>query len=169
MLKTRTGRRYHSALSKARFSMEWLENRLMLTGPGDESGQELDPLELTQFSSDEELTRYLFDDALNRWEGLFGQPTWPYPYYWDIDGPVLLRDAAAGGVGPAPEAPNHSDTNTQVEGVDGRSFLPLLLGRKQEGRDQVFTVFDRTAGRRDYPIRCLQNHRGCLPSRRRCR
>ena len=44
-------------------------------------------------------------------------------------------------------------------GMDGRSFLPLLLGRDQEGRDQVYTVFDRTAGRKDYPMRCLQTGR----------
>jgi N-sulfoglucosamine sulfohydrolase len=44
-----------------------------------------------------------------------------------------------------------------VKGMDGRSFLPLLQGKKQEGREQVYTVFHRTAGRRDYPMRSIQN------------
>jgi len=34
-----------------------------------------------------------------------------------------------------------------------------LLGEKQEGRRQVFTVFNQTAAKRDYPMRCLQNHK----------
>lgn len=45
----------------------------------------------------------------------------------------------------------------QVEGMDGRSFKPLLTGGKQQGRDHVFTVFHTTAGKRDYPMRCIQN------------
>jgi N-sulfoglucosamine sulfohydrolase len=44
-----------------------------------------------------------------------------------------------------------------VEGMDGRSFLPLLMGKEQEGRGQVYTVFHRTAGRRDYPMRSIQD------------
>ena len=42
-------------------------------------------------------------------------------------------------------------------GVDGRSFLPLLRGEKQSGRDVVFTQFHQTAGRRNYPMRCVQS------------
>jgi len=45
------------------------------------------------------------------------------------------------------------------EGMDGRSFFPVLLGRKSEGREVVFTYFDRTAGRRDYPMRAVQDRR----------
>jgi len=44
-------------------------------------------------------------------------------------------------------------------GMDGRSFLPLLEGRDQPGRDEVFTVFHQTAARRNYPMRCIQNRR----------
>ena len=42
-----------------------------------------------------------------------------------------------------------------LEGMDGRSFRPLLSGKEQSGRDRVFTHFHRTAGRRDYPMRSL--------------
>jgi N-sulfoglucosamine sulfohydrolase len=42
-------------------------------------------------------------------------------------------------------------------GVDGRSFLPLLRGERQSGRDFVFTQFHQTAGRRNYPMRCVQS------------
>lgn len=44
----------------------------------------------------------------------------------------------------------------QIPGVDGRSFQPLLNGRKQTGRDEVFTVFNQTSARNDYPMRCLR-------------
>ncbi len=45
------------------------------------------------------------------------------------------------------------------DGVDGRSFLPLLRGETQDGRDLVFTQFHQTAGRRNYPMRCVQARR----------
>ncbi len=43
------------------------------------------------------------------------------------------------------------------DGVDGRSFLPLLRGANQAGREYVFTQFHQTAGKRNYPMRCIQN------------
>ena len=46
-----------------------------------------------------------------------------------------------------------------LEGMDGRSFRPLLGGKEQPGRDRVFTHFHRTAGRRDYPMRSLLTRR----------
>lgn len=46
-----------------------------------------------------------------------------------------------------------------VEGMDGRSLLPVLEGRNQEDRDRVFTVFHATAGKGDYPMRSVQDHR----------
>ena len=42
------------------------------------------------------------------------------------------------------------------DGVDGRSFLPVWRGESQEGRDRVFTEFHQTAGRGNYPMRCVQ-------------
>lgn len=47
----------------------------------------------------------------------------------------------------------------KVPDMDGRSFLPLLRGESQAGRDRVFTVFHRTSGKRAYPMRCLQDRR----------
>jgi len=44
-------------------------------------------------------------------------------------------------------------------GMDGRSFLPLLLGGKQDGRDRAFTCYNETSGRKPYPMRCLQTCR----------
>ena len=44
-----------------------------------------------------------------------------------------------------------------VPEMDGNSFLPLLLGDKQAGREYVFTQFHQTAGKRNYPMRCVQN------------
>lgn len=43
----------------------------------------------------------------------------------------------------------------RVKGMDGRSFLPVLRGEKQDGREELYTVFHRTAGRRDYPMRSV--------------
>ena len=44
-------------------------------------------------------------------------------------------------------------------GMDGSSFLPVLLGKQQPERDKVFTQFHQTSGRNRYPIRCVQDHR----------
>ncbi|MFW6039154.1 MAG: sulfatase [bacterium] len=45
------------------------------------------------------------------------------------------------------------------EGVDGGSFLSLLDGQQQDGRELVFTQFHQTAMRRNYPMRCVQDGR----------
>ena len=42
---------------------------------------------------------------------------------------------------------------------DGRSMLGLLNGETQEGRDVVFTEFNETAGKRSFPMRCVQDGR----------
>jgi arylsulfatase A-like enzyme len=44
----------------------------------------------------------------------------------------------------------------QVAGMDGESFLPLLTGGSQPGRDRVYTVFHRTAAENEYPMRSIQ-------------
>jgi len=44
-------------------------------------------------------------------------------------------------------------------GIDGTSFLPLLGGQRQENRDRVFTQFHQTAGKGNYPMRCVQTRR----------
>ncbi|NMA66854.1 MAG: sulfatase, partial [Clostridiaceae bacterium] len=41
--------------------------------------------------------------------------------------------------------------------TDGRSYLSLLLGEKQEDRDTVFTQFNTTAMKNAYPMRCIQS------------
>lgn len=46
-----------------------------------------------------------------------------------------------------------------LPGADGRTFLPLLKGGRQEGREQVYTQFHRTSGRRDYFTRALHDRR----------
>lgn len=45
------------------------------------------------------------------------------------------------------------------EGVDGSSFLPLLHGERQDGRDRVFTQFHQTHARDNFPMRCVQTRR----------
>lgn len=51
-----------------------------------------------------------------------------------------------------------------VEGMDGHSFLKLLLGEpcadeEEQGgaRTDVFTMFNQTSARKDFPMRCVQN------------
>jgi len=46
-----------------------------------------------------------------------------------------------------------------VDGMDGRSFAPVLRGEKQPGRDHVYTVFHQTAARRSYEMRSVQTAR----------
>jgi N-sulfoglucosamine sulfohydrolase len=43
--------------------------------------------------------------------------------------------------------------------MDGTSFLPLLLGEKQQERSEVFTMFNQTSGKKDFPMRCVQNRK----------
>lgn len=45
------------------------------------------------------------------------------------------------------------------EGLDGRSFAPILTGEDQEGRDSVYTVINTTAAHKSFPMRCIQNSR----------
>ncbi len=47
----------------------------------------------------------------------------------------------------------------QAAGMDGKSFLPVLRGEAQVGRELAFTQFHQTAGKRNYPMRCVQNRR----------
>ena len=42
--------------------------------------------------------------------------------------------------------------------MDGQSFLELLKGNEESGREYVYTQFFQTAGRLNYPMRCIQNH-----------
>ena len=41
-------------------------------------------------------------------------------------------------------------------GMDGRSFLPLLEGKPQDGRDKVFTFITRNSSRTEEPIRSVR-------------
>ncbi len=45
------------------------------------------------------------------------------------------------------------------DGTDGRSFLPLLMGHKQDGRAQVFTCYNEAFGNKAYPMRAIQDKR----------
>ena len=44
-------------------------------------------------------------------------------------------------------------------GMDGKSFLPLLRGEKQAGRNMVFTQFHENSARMRFPMRCVQDKR----------
>jgi N-sulfoglucosamine sulfohydrolase len=41
-------------------------------------------------------------------------------------------------------------------GLDGRSFLPILRGEKQEGRDHVFTYVNTVSSGKAFPGRCIR-------------
>jgi len=43
--------------------------------------------------------------------------------------------------------------------VDGRSFLPILQGKAQEGREHVYTLMNETSAGNKYPSRGLANKR----------
>jgi len=44
----------------------------------------------------------------------------------------------------------------QPAGMDGRSFLPVLTGASQQGRDSIVTVFHETSARNRFEMRCIQ-------------
>lgn len=45
------------------------------------------------------------------------------------------------------------------DGVDGASFIHVLKGEPDDSRSVCFTQFHQTAGRRNYPMRCVQTRR----------
>jgi N-sulfoglucosamine sulfohydrolase len=47
----------------------------------------------------------------------------------------------------------------QIAGMDGHSFLPLLQGKSQNGRDCVFTTYDQFSDKVTGPIRSVTNGR----------
>ena len=47
----------------------------------------------------------------------------------------------------------------QIKGMDGRSFLPLIEGRSQSGRDKVFTFLNETSAKNQYPMRCVRTEK----------
>lgn len=63
------------------------------------------------FGSLTDYMQFLIEDALERYQHLFGQPAWTFVAFDDLDGPTM-----AGPRGPAER--NHSETNVQVAGVD---------------------------------------------------
>jgi len=48
---------------------------------------------------------------------------------------------------------------SDVPGMDGSSFLPILNGKKQKHRDVVFTQFHKISAGNKYPMRCVQDKR----------
>ena len=44
-------------------------------------------------------------------------------------------------------------------GLQGSSFLPLLAGQPQAGREHVFTVYNETSGKKSYEMRAVQDQR----------
>ena len=46
-----------------------------------------------------------------------------------------------------------------MKGMDGRSFLPVLKGKKQKGREFVYTHINTIASKRSYAMRSLQGKR----------
>jgi N-sulfoglucosamine sulfohydrolase len=46
---------------------------------------------------------------------------------------------------------------SSVQNLDGRSFLPLLSGKKQNNRNYVFTTYYQIFGNVRYPMRCVQD------------
>ncbi|MES2983512.1 MAG: sulfatase [Verrucomicrobiota bacterium] len=47
----------------------------------------------------------------------------------------------------------------QVEGMNGKSFVPLLEGKAQDGREYAFTEYHRTYAREAFPTRAIQSKR----------
>jgi N-sulfoglucosamine sulfohydrolase len=45
------------------------------------------------------------------------------------------------------------------DGVDGRSFLPVLRGQEDAQRDVIFTQYHETYAQDRYPMRCVQDRR----------
>ena len=78
-----------------------------------------------------------------RWPGHIPENVWNHKdYIGGVDYMSTILDAL-GIEGPA---------------SDGRSYLPLLEGKEQEGWDVVYTQFNETFAKNAYPMRCVQSH-----------
>lgn len=75
------------------------------------------PSAVSQFGSREELGEYLLERALARYDSLFGQPQWWY------HGPVYYRGGEFLAQAASLDTVDHSETNTQVDGVDEGDIL----------------------------------------------
>lgn len=76
-------------------------------------GGAVTPPAVSNFTSREELGDYLLERALERYDGLFGQPQWWY------HGPIYYRGGGFLAQAAVPDAiVDHSETNVQVDGVD---------------------------------------------------
>lgn len=114
-LRTQTSRGFRRGVQRR--TVEWLESRRLLS--------------VDKFGSEAELEQFLVDDALVRYQGLFGQPGWPNWWWGREGGPPVLGDGDTGAV------PGHSETNVQVSGVDegdlvetDGDFLYVLSGQQ---------------------------------------
>ncbi|MDR1382698.1 MAG: sulfatase [Planctomycetaceae bacterium] len=47
----------------------------------------------------------------------------------------------------------------QIDNTDGKSFVPILQGKKQPERDSVYTTFYQTSARQDFPMRAIRTER----------
>ena len=100
-----------------RLRFEQLEQRLVLDGGA--MAAALDPVELddfARFNSPEQIEQILVADALQKYEWMFGQPVYSYLPRCAVDmGRVAVF---GGGLETTAQNGDHSDTNTQVDGVD---------------------------------------------------
>ncbi|MCL2834467.1 MAG: sulfatase [Treponema sp.] len=79
-------------------------------------------------------------------------------YITGIDFTPTILEAA--GLDCAERGAASGEPNREIRGgmhCDGRSYLSLLEGEKQEGRDTVFTQFNTTSAKKSYPMRCVQS------------
>lgn len=97
---------------RRRLRLESLEARQLLDAGGLDAAELADTpgVAFSRFESAAELSQFLLDDALKRYESLFGQPAWQWGP-WDYMMPVAMNDGAV-------VRGDHSETNTQVAGVD---------------------------------------------------
>ncbi|MBN2474356.1 MAG: beta-propeller domain-containing protein [Pirellulales bacterium] len=125
----------HSTRRPTRLKYEPLEHRLLLNAAPDDGkttflgeadgvpyvvgaaptypGAEDALAQLDRFDSAEQLEAHLLEDALQRYEGMFGQSVYPY-YYLEF----TSADAIALRTASETASAGHSETNTQVDGVD---------------------------------------------------
>ena len=75
-----------------------------------------------------------------------------------IEGPKVDKTHFISGIDFMPTALEAAGL-PKVDGLDGVSFLEILKGGRQGGREMVFTQFHQTAGRKRYPMRTVQNKR----------
>src|SRR5205814_1662485 len=73
----------------------------------------------TRETSEADLKKWLIDAAVKQWQWAFGQPAYPWGFFYGIDGEVMVGKAGSAEPTPTPPSPTPTPTPTPVPAPTG--------------------------------------------------